>query len=457
MSKFLKLVGSRILSEANDLKRTITSMSQELGIEESMLQSVVNGDASYEDVLHTIGMMEKIYPIDASDILLIEDDCFEGVKIMRSKQSTETSRIFNRLDRHGSTDRPYYEYRDTAMSKLAPFKPEWIKELRVVENSDPENPDVVYNNGHFMHQITFFIGPVNFYWEVNGEKFCEEMNTGDSCYITPYWKHSFTSRDKSKTALILAITFGGDVRRSQKELYAYGSRIKNFVVNSRNSNSATSELLNFHMQNENLSIENVSTLAQKKKINIDINKLLDPSTEKLHHEKEEIASLLNISISDLEITSYLSDEEVVVTHRSNCQEYKYPSDSNQQYKIRSLARTKKMPLLKSFDISVLMDNNDISSGFYSGLHTYIYNYGESDILVRWVSESTEFEDYLNPNDSMYIQPFIQYSFSKMSGEANIFCARTCGAINISTMKELSYFSDVERVYQENSCWFNNEK
>eukprot|EP01050_Picozoa_sp_SAG11_P012331 SAG11_NODE_1364_length_5109_cov_2.966866_7_plen_80_part_00 len=58
----------------------------------------------------------------------------------------------------------YYAYRDSAMSRLGPFRPEWIEELRVVSDPDPENPDVGYNNGHLMMQTTFFIGPVNFYY-----------------------------------------------------------------------------------------------------------------------------------------------------------------------------------------------------------------------------------------------------------------------------------------------------
>ena len=50
------------------------------------------------------------------------------------------------------------------MSRLGPFRPEWIKELRHVEDNDPHNPDVQFNNGHLMMQTTLFVGPVNFYY-----------------------------------------------------------------------------------------------------------------------------------------------------------------------------------------------------------------------------------------------------------------------------------------------------
>ena len=135
---------------------------------------------------------------------------------MTGKDSIKTSRVFNRKN---SSDEllPYYEYRDSAMSKLGPFKPEWIKELRNVNDSDPLNPEIAYNNGHFLHQLTFFIGPVNFYWKEGEDCYCQEMNTGDSNYITPFYPHSFAKRDNTEDAIIIAVTFGGEVRELKKK------------------------------------------------------------------------------------------------------------------------------------------------------------------------------------------------------------------------------------------------
>ena len=49
------------------------------------------------------------------------------------------------------------------MSRIAPFKPEWIKELRVVYDSDLDSSDVAYNNGHMLHQTIFFVGRIYSY------------------------------------------------------------------------------------------------------------------------------------------------------------------------------------------------------------------------------------------------------------------------------------------------------
>ena len=89
--------------------------------------------------------------------------------------------------------KPYYEYRDTAMSRLASFRPEWIKELCEVTDDDPANPEIQWNNGHFLHQFTYFIGDVNFYYYEGREKRVACMGTGDTMYITPFIPHSFAT------------------------------------------------------------------------------------------------------------------------------------------------------------------------------------------------------------------------------------------------------------------------
>jgi len=123
---------------------------------------------------------------------------------MRAEDSAKSSRI---MKRGGS---PYYEYRDTVMSGVAPFRPEWIMELCVVNDNDPNNKSAQWNNGHFMHQFTYFVGDVNFYYiGDDGKKQIAVMKTGDSMYITPFVPHTFATRkDSKKDGQILALTYG---------------------------------------------------------------------------------------------------------------------------------------------------------------------------------------------------------------------------------------------------------
>ncbi|MGY9107895.1 MAG: hypothetical protein ACKVG0_15470, partial [Alphaproteobacteria bacterium] len=213
---YLKRLGARILSEANDLKRTPEAMASELGLGADAVLSVMRGESSLEDARSLAQRIADTYPVTLSKLWVEHDDTDDGVRVSRAADAKASSRIFDRSDRSGAK-KPYYEYRDTAMSRNGPFKPEWIKELRLVTGVDPDNPDVVYNNGHLLHQVTFFIGPVNFYWQTNGKRHCAELNTGDSNFITPFVPHSFTSRDPDQPGLIVAITYSAQVHRSLDE------------------------------------------------------------------------------------------------------------------------------------------------------------------------------------------------------------------------------------------------
>ena len=449
--QLVKKIGKRILIESNDLKRTLDSLANDIGLEKAKLKRVVNGQCELSDSYSVIRKMGLVYSIDIADLFLIQDDCENGIKIMRAEDSIKSSRIFNRVDSN-KIKTPYYEYRDTAMSSLSPFKPEWIKELRIVNDNDPNNPNVVYNNGHFMHQTTLFIGPVNFYWEVNGEKFCREMNTGDSNYITPFWPHSFTSRDANEEAYILAITFGGDVRRAQKELYALGEKTKNYVLDYRENNKAVRQLINHHMNNESITIEHLIDLAQQKSININLKDLLISDKPISKRDLKIIADFLNIELENLIIPDYKPKDEVVIKHSNSKNRYYYPNKDNIAYKIETLARTSKMPLLKGFTIEVL--TKQLTKNMLTSLHSYIYNYGKSEITIIWENEGNTQKEVLKSDDSIYMQPFIKHGFSCLKGNGKLYVVRISGSVNFETQKELSYMADVKRVYNENKVWFD---
>ena len=446
-----KKLGKRILSEANDLKRTIGSLASEIGLQKDILDKIINGQCELEDSYGVIKKMGSVYSIDISDLYLIENDCENAIKIMRAEDSIKSSRVFNRINKN-KIKTPYYEYRDTAMSNLGPFKPEWIKELRNVDNSDPYNPEVVYNNGHFMHQTTLFVGPVNFYWEVNEKKFCREMNTGDSNYITPYWPHSFTNRDPEQEAYILAITFGGDVRRAQKELYALGDKSNSYVIEYRDHNKAIRQLIKQHMMNENMTINHLINLAQQQSIEIDLKEMMDGNEEIPSKDLRIIAAFLNIELEDLLIPFYKPEDEVVVKHSKTENKYYYPDNDNIAYRIETLARTSKMPLLKGFTIEVLTDQ--LQKNMITSLHGYIYNYGDSEVIICWENEGCTYQENIRKHDSLYIQPFVNHGFSCAQGDGKLFVVRVSGSVNLTTQRELSYMANVERVFNETKCWFD---
>ena len=82
--------------------------------------------------------------------------------------SSNSSKKTKRLIKRGGKD--YYEYRDTVITNNSPFKPEWIRELCFVSNNNPNNKMLEWNKGHLLHQLTYFVGKVNFY-------FCMKLNS----------------------------------------------------------------------------------------------------------------------------------------------------------------------------------------------------------------------------------------------------------------------------------------
>ena len=136
------------------------------------------------------------------------------------------------------------------------------------------------------------------------------MNTGDSNYITPNWPHSFTNRDPDQEAYILAITFGGDVRRAQKELYALGDKSNSYVIEYRDHNKAIRQLIKQHMMNENMKIDHLISLAQYKSMEIDLKELMKKNEEIPTEDLRKIAVLLNVELDDELIAEGLARELV---------------------------------------------------------------------------------------------------------------------------------------------------
>ena len=138
-SLHLKSLGARIRSEANDLKRTPEALASELNLSAGLVEAVMAGKADLGTAQNLLRAMADNYPISLADIWVDADDTDQGVRLMTAAMSRKSSRVFKRPDKDGALTE-YYEYRDTAMSRGAPFKPEWILELRSVEDANPYKP-----------------------------------------------------------------------------------------------------------------------------------------------------------------------------------------------------------------------------------------------------------------------------------------------------------------------------
>lgn len=451
----VKKIGQRLLGEANDLKRTFQSIATELDIDIKLLDRITLGEAGFAETMAFAQLFAENYPVRMGDLVLDFSDHSSGLKIMRAEESELSGRIFDRVDKDGIRT-PYYEYRDTATAKMSPFKPEWIKELRAVDNSDPRNPDVAYNNGHFLHQMTAFIGPVNFYWEVDGQKFCKEMNTGSSNYITPFWKHSFTTRDPDQEAIIIAVTFAAGAGKARNELYDLGTEtISSYILNNRDHKSGVAQLIKQLMMDRCLTKAHLTDIAARRNINLDCDMLLSMNTEKAQSQLDALAEILNVPASIFELPEHKLDNEVVVKDRNLQERYAYNSDlSNPDYLIEALAGTKRMPSMQGFNFEICTGSIHDASELQSALHSYVYNYGDSALSIKWSHDGSSKEDILAPGDSCYIEPFVKHRFARQGeSQGNLFVFRVNGEVNLTVQKEISSFASAKRII-ESTTWFD---
>jgi len=254
--------GGLLLRVAGDIKRHPDFLASELKLPLPTVKSILAGEASQDETNQLIEKMVATYPVSRLALEVVRDDTDGGVIVKHAQESATTSRIFDRKDKNGMLT-PYYEYRDAAMSDLGPFRPEWIKELREVTTEDGNDPDIAYNTGHFMHQLTMYVGPVNLHWKDDSGSHTLFMETGDSNYGTPYVPHSFTTRDTSKEAYIMAVTFSGKLGSAvQQELSVLRpDEVNNALLDLTAKKTSFSDLLRVKTQDSFMTDEVLSRMT----------------------------------------------------------------------------------------------------------------------------------------------------------------------------------------------------
>jgi methylphosphonate synthase len=450
----VRRIAARIFGEANDLKRTPQALARELGQPEELVRQVIAGEADVESAEALLRAIAAEYPISLADLWVERDDTHSGVHIMSAADSAASSRVFDRKDRHGALA-PYYDYRDTAMSRGGPYKPEWIMPLRVAADSDPDNPDIAYNNGHLLCQMTFFVGEVNFYWTIDGKNYSKEMNTGDTNYITPFVPHSFASRNPDSLGLIIAVTFSGEVRRALEAFRILGADGADTLAGDlRDPISAFSALIARNRNAESLSesdlaarlIEGGVPENRAAKIAAGLDVAQPP-------EIDPLARALNIRPQDLMLSTLDPSEEVVIAKALSCEPRAFPGDNRPQYRLTELARTKHQPELKGFEITVL--GEDVARGtLCHGLHEYVYNYGQAPVSLWWGPDHTA---VLESGDSAYVQPMVQHGFLRPAAqpEGHLAVVRVPGGASKSVLTEYAGYAPAGRVRVagESILWF----
>jgi len=441
-SKELIKSGQNFLGILNDLKRRPEDAATELGISLEEITQIIDGEKILSQEI--IEKAVKIWPLNVSDFYIIYDDTPIGVKLMSAEESKMSSRIMNRAGK------PYYEYRDTVMSSAAPFRPEWIMELCQVEDNNSENTDAKWNNGHFMHQFTYFIGDVNFYYlDENDKKQVSIMKTGDSMYISPFVPHTFTSRNKQSNGLILALTYGnkltGDVKQELSGLSTEAG--SQFSLDFSTKEKASAALLKFHREILSLPINEVSIRTK-----IPTDTIIDLENAKRLPTQDEIILLArSYNVNSRELMADDKIEKVVVKPYNECKKWYYPENSK-IYEFVELTSTPSLPFSKAFEINV-QNSDSLDYDFKVGLHQFIYNVGENELLLNWEFTGKKYTKLIQPGDSIYIKPFIKHNFR---GNGKLVVLRIGGRIPGDSQRELSLIGrrNTKRAINETMQWFD---
>lgn len=434
-----KNFANRFRKIINDLKRRPEDAAKDLGLSVYEVEKILEGKTSLN--IDIINKATKVWPINHLDFFSIEDDTFQDFKIFKKSDSDATAREMLR------DGKPYYLYKDTVMSKLSPFRPEWIEELVTVEDSNPYNNMVKFNNGHFLHQFTYFIGPVNFYYLEDGKKKIAEMNTGDSMYISPYIPHSFTTRKNKDgvNGLILALTYTDKIDNYVlNELQAIGNNLsKKFKLDldKKNKIKSIEENINYY-----LNICSIEKSYFEIKIKFGINEAISEFLSGSINKLSKIAEELNVNLRDILVP--LDYEKVKIQFYDKSNHWYLPNDKDKKLKLKKLTDVMQLPSSKSIELTVLSEGS-YDYIFSIPCHQYIYNIGETTCKIKIGQKIVAFEH----GDSLYLKPNVEHSFGSKS---KLLILRIGGKISGDNLFQLSILDKLnyERLLNDNLPWFN---
>ena len=414
----------RLRQILNDLKRRPEDAARELKISHAKIKKILNGKANLD--FKTVKKIIKVWPVQVDS--LINHKFFykksPDIKIFTKKQSLKTSRIIKR------NGKDYYEYRDTVMEKFAPFRPEWIRTICKVNNNKSTNKNVIWNKGHLLHQFTYFVGNINFYY-VNdkGVKSVAKMKTGDSMYISPYVPHSFASRDNLEN-FIIALTYLDKVTpQLQDNLTLIGNlNAKKILVDVKDGSKINKDLIKRFKNNLLLTDEEISKRLKKIKKN---------------NVYEKYSNILGVNTKD--ILAFDKRNKVTISKKNNSNKWYFPNSRQKTFQISELASSKFVPDAKSIEINVLKNNNIVLENF---CHQYLYVLSDN---IKLKHNSKIFK--LNRDDTFYLKPFVKFSI--INKNANVLILRVPGNISGDNLLQLSQLGkkNIERVLSENSRWY----
>jgi len=269
-------------------------------------------------------------------------------------------------------------------------------------------------------------------------------------YISPFVPHTFTSRNKQSNGLILALTYGnkltGDVKQELSGLSTEAG--SQFSLDFSTKEKSSASLLKFHREISSLPINEVSIRTK-----IPTDTIIDLENAKrlpTHDEIILLARSYNVNSRELMADDKI-EKKVVVKPYNECKKWYYPENSK-IYEFVELASTPSLPFSKAFEINV-QNSDSMDYDCKVGLHQFIYNVGENELLLNWEFNDKKYTKLIQPGDSVYIKPFIKHNFY---GNGKLVVLRVGGRIPGDSQRELSLIGkrNTKRAINETMQWFD---
>jgi methylphosphonate synthase len=130
-------------------------------------------------------------------------------------------------------------------------------------------------------------------------------------------------------------------------------------------------------------------------------------------ETAALADILHVRDEGFSVTLAEADDMVTLRFARDVSPRLCPNDNAPLYRLRELARNRRQPGLKGFEITVLDNSGADGGAFRHGLHQYVYNFGDTPVSIRWGDPQDERSDVLEAGDSTYVRPMVSHAFAKV--------------------------------------------
>ena len=96
-------------------------------------------------------------------------------------------------------------------------------------------------------------------------------------------------------------------------------------------------------------------------------------------------------------------------------------------------------------------------GLLPGLETYkgvyLFNASSQRAQLTWQRSGNTFTEYLEPNDSVYIEPMTPFNLIGENEQLSLFLVAVPTRLSSASLVELSEFDRLDRVIEETTPWF----